>query len=266
MGVPQIKTLSEFSKITFEFHEGEFDCPAHGTVHSRYWLRSDGTKQWDECPMCAQKRQEEEERKREEANKVKRYEGYAKSRVKPKFYEMDFSSYKTSNESQEKALQLIIEIATGASNKSLLLLGGNGVGKSMLASIAVMFRGGAIYKMYEIIVRIKASYKNNSAESEMDILNELSKLPLLVIDEVGRSFGSESEKNWLSYIIDERYEDNLPTILISNLKLSRECTKAEQEQGVYLEHYLGKDSVSRLAECADIVTITGEDWRRKNRT
>ena len=265
MGVPQIKTLSEFNKITFEFHEGDFDCPVHGTVNSRYWLRSDGTKQWDECPMCAQKRQEEEERKRIEANKKALHERYALSRVKAKFYAMNFANYKIGNDSQSDALEKVALIAGGSSNRSLLLLGPNGVGKTMLASIAVMQRGGAIYKMYEIGMRIKASYKNSSTESEQDILTELAKLPLLVIDEVGRQFGSESEKNWLSYVIDERYADDLPTILISNLKLSSECSKTELEQGVYIEHYLGKDSVSRLVECADIVTVTGDDYRRRNK-
>jgi DNA replication protein DnaC len=80
---------------------------------------------------------------------------------------------------------------------------------------------------------------------------------------VGKQFGSESEKNWLSYIIDERYECNRPTILICNLKRKSECSKEEVAGGLYIEHYLGRDTVSRLVECADIVSVTGDDYRRK---
>jgi DNA replication protein DnaC len=91
----------------------------------------------------------------------------------------------------------------------------------------------------------------------------LSSCPLLVIDEVGKQFGSESEKNWLSYVIDERYESGKPTVLMSNLKLMRDCTEEEKREGLYIERYLGRDSVSRLVETADIVSISGEDYRRR---
>ena len=133
----------------------------------------------------------------------------------------------------------------------------------MLSSLALKERGGYIFKMYEIIIQIKSSYKANSTVNEADILKMLSECPLLVIDEVGKQFGSESEKNWLSYVIDERYEYYKPTVLISNLKLMKECTEEEKREGLYIERYLGRDSVSRLVECADIVSITGDDYRRK---
>ena len=269
MSVPEIKTLKTLKEMTFPtfvVKEGDFTCPVHGIVKNKYIEKSDGTIQWDTCPLCLQEKEKEEERKQQEKAMKAERERWVTYRIKPKFFDLWFDNFNAYNDSLKKALSLVQDIAFSKSNRSLLLLGSNGLGKTMLSSIALKFRGGAIYKMYEIVMRIKASYKNSSEESEQDILTELSKLPLLVIDEVGRQFGSDSEKNWMSYVLDERYEDGLPTILISNLKLSRDCTKEEQAQGLYIEHYLGKDSVSRLVECADIVTVTGEDWRRKNRT
>lgn len=266
MGVPEIKSLKELSSFNFTIKEGEFTCPVHGIVKNRYIEKSDGSIRWDTCPLCVEEKQKEEERKLEEKSKVLEREKWASYRIKPKFFDLWFDNFNAYNDSLRHALKLMKDIAYSQSNRSLILLGSNGLGKTMLSSIALKIRGGAIYKMYEIIMRIKASYKSTSTENEQDILEELSKLPLLVIDEVGRSFGSESEKNWLSYVIDERYEDGLPTILISNLKMMRDCTDEEKASGYYIERYLGKDSVSRLVECADIVTVTGEDWRRKNRT
>ena len=263
MGVPEIKALKELSSFNFTIKEGEFTCPVHGVVHNRYIEKADGTKQWDNCPLCAEEKQKEEERKQEEKSKALERERWASYRIKPKFFDLWFNDFNAYNDSLRHALELIQDIAYSRTNKSLVLLGSNGLGKTMLCSIALKIRGGAIYKMYEVIMRIKASYKSSAIENEQDILNGLANLPLLVLDEIGRSFNSEAEKNWLSYLIDCRYEDSLPTILISNLKKQSDCSEEEKREGFYIEHYLGKDSVSRLVECADIVTVTGEDWRRK---
>lgn len=245
-----------------KYFEGMFHCDIHGDVMSSYYKNEIGDIIWTECPECMKERQKKiaERERLEELNKKK--ESWLKSNIKEKFFDMTFNDYEVVNDTQKLALEKIKAIANG-SNRSLLLLGENGLGKTMLASLALMQRGGYIFKMYEIITQIKSSYKANSSVDEMDILKKLSDCSLLVIDEVGKQFGSDSEKNWLSYIIDERYECNKPTILICNLKLKRECTEEERNNGLYIEHYLGRDSVSRLVECADIVSITGDDYRRK---
>lgn len=241
------------------------ECPKHGMVEHNYMLKPDGSKFWFACPKCCAEREEKELSEREKWEEEKRREHLRNAGVKEKFWSMTFDDYKPQNESQTKALALVKAIAEGGS-RGLILCGPNGVGKTMLASLAVMALGGMVRKMYEIIIRIKASYKSNAKEDEQQILNELSSVPLLAIDEVGRQFGSESERNWLSYVIDERYERRLPTILISNLKLMRDCLDKERESGSYLERYLGADSVSRLCECADIVSLEGKDFRRKGLT
>ena len=40
---------------------------------------------------------------------------------------------------------------------------------------------------------------------------------LLIIDEIGVQFGSEFEKNLIFDILNERYENRRPTLLLSNL-------------------------------------------------
>lgn len=240
----------------FQFEERTVVCPKHGEVKVMCFPDFKGA---PKCPKC------EDERESERSESERRLADEARwtaSNVKPKFFWKSFSDYKVGSESQGKALALVQDIAEGG-DRSLVLCGNNGTGKTMLASLAVMQRGGRIFKMYEIVMRIKASYKASAKEDERDILKELSTAPLLVIDEVGKQFGSDSERNWLSYVIDERYEEGRPTILISNLKAMRDCSEEEKAQGFYLERYLGRDSVSRLAETADIILVEGEDYRRK---
>lgn len=251
------------SILNRKYEDGIFTCKKHGEVHSSFFTNEHGEKIWDECPECAKEREKEIAEKQRLEDLKKQRECWEKSNIKEKFFDMTFDDYKVVNDTQKLAKEKLVAIANGG-NRSLLLLGSNGLGKTMLSSLALKQRGGYIFKMYEIIIQIKSSYKANSDVDEADILAMLSSCPLLVIDEVGKQFGSESEKNWLSYVIDERYERNKPTVLISNLKLMKECTEQEKNEGLYIERYLGRDSVSRLVECADIVTIIGEDYRRKN--
>lgn len=248
--------------LSREYKTGLFRCEKHGEVECEYYVDKNGQTVWGECPECAKEHEAMLAEKERLAEIEKQKERWLQSNIKEKFFGMTFDDYEVVNDTLKVALEKVKAIADG-SNRSLLLLGDNGLGKTMLASLALMKRGGYIYKMYEIIIRIKSSYKANSTVDELDILRMLSNCPLLVIDEVGKQFGSESEKNWLSYIIDSRYEDNKPTILISNMKLMRDCNEEEKNNGFYIEHYLGKDSVSRLVECADIVTVQGNDWRRR---
>ena len=253
---------SEFNPFSFKIEEREADCPKHGRQKCLARVYEGGKAVLEPCPLCQAEAEEDERKKaaaRADAEARARWE---RSGVKPKFFPMTFSDYKAETEGQKKALAVCKAIASGESSRSAVLAGPNGTGKTMLASLAVKERGGFIYKMYEVVMMIKASYKASAREDEMDILARLSKAPLLAIDEVGKQFGSEAERNWLSYLIDERYEAGRPTALISNLKPMRQCSAEEKEQGLYIERYLGKDSVSRLAECADIVFVDGRDFRR----
>ena len=54
---------------------------------------------------------------------------------------------------------------------------------------------------------------------EAGLIEFYSRLDLLVIDEVGVQFGSDTEKMFMFDIIDGRYQEMKPTILISNLAI-----------------------------------------------
>ena len=69
---------------------------------------------------------------------------------------------------------------------------------------------------------------------------------LLILDEVGVQFGSDAEKLILFEIINTRYQDMKPTILISNLTL------------VELGKYIGERVVDRMREGGG--AILSFDW------
>jgi DNA replication protein DnaC len=117
--------------------------------------------------------------------------------------------------------------------------------------------------MYEITVQIRASYTSQATRTELDIVDELARLPILVIDEMGRTKGSDAEQNWLSYIIDKRHVRHLPTILISNKHVRKDCENKKDGCPNCLENFMGEDVMSRLNQEGGLLRFTGEDWRLK---
>ena len=65
--------------------------------------------------------------------------------------------------------------------------------------------------------KIKESYRKNSEYSESQIRNRYSRVDLLVLDEIGRQFDSDSERLYFFDLINERYNAMKPTLLITNL-------------------------------------------------
>ncbi|MEK9498226.1 ATP-binding protein [Photorhabdus sp. P32] len=71
-----------------------------------------------------------------------------------------------------------------------------------------------------IIRAFRRSWSNDADTNEFETLRFYSELDLLIIDEIGVQYGTESERNILFEVINNRYEDLLPTILISNLPMN----------------------------------------------
>ena len=88
-----------------------------------------------------------------------------------------------------------------------------------------------------------------SPQTEEEVFNDYSTVKFLVIDEVGRSLKCEKEIEILSYILRKRYDNQLPTIVISNL-----------EKKVLMKN-LGEAVVDRLRETATSIEFTGESYR-----
>ena len=218
------------------------------------------------CPICNEewfKEWEAREAEKEKEQKEQARLAYlARCNIEPMYYDSTLDTFIAESDEQKKALAYSREMVETKEGK-LVLLGTNGTGKTHLAVGVVRELRGRLYSMYEITTRIRASYVSGAKETELDIVDELSRVEMLAIDEIGRTKGSEAETNWLSYIIDKRHTRNLPLILISNKHARKSCPSGGCEK--CLENYISEDVMSRLSEDGHLVTMTGEDYRRKKR-
>lgn len=135
---------------------------------------------------------------------------------------------------------------------SLILCGLPGTGKTHLACGLVMALIDAGYHAkyttsYKMFAHIKSTYNKASTEHETQVIQKYISCDLLVIDEVGVQFGSDAEKVLFYQVINGRYEDVLPTILISN----------ENSQGV--KKFIGDRCFDRM--CDGNGTVLSFNWK-----
>ena len=140
---------------------------------------------------------------------------------------------------------------------SVLMFGNPGTGKNMLAACIcqslVTNQFSVIHTTAMKLVRkIKESWGKGKDQTEQEAINQFSNPDLLVIDEIGVQFGSETEKILLFEVINERYENMRPTVLISNLG------------AVDVEDYLGSRIIDRFHEGkSSMLEFTWESYRRR---
>lgn len=72
--------------------------------------------------------------------------------------------------------------------------------------------------MSKVYWAIKESWRS-SDKTETQVMRHFMEPDLLVVDEVGVQFGTETERMFLTEIINDRYNYMKPTILIGNLTL-----------------------------------------------
>lgn len=98
----------------------------------------------------------------------------------------------------------------------------------------------AYMKIKEIIDGIRRDW---AEKNDGTTIEHLSTVPLLIIDEVGVNYGTESERIELYELFNFRWENMLPTIVISNL------TPAQQAS------VLGQRIMDRLCDGAIILNL-----------
>lgn len=200
---------------------------------------------------------EEIERLEEAVKLDNAIERWTRSNIEKMYWDLSLDDYIPQNQKQEQALfhtKILIQNKVG----KVIFTGSNGVGKTMLACCAVKALGGYIYTMKEIALRLRKAFSDGHG-AEMAELDRLARAKFLVIDELGRTKGSDQELEWLSYIIDKRHVRYLPFMILSNKSLALQDGVIAPNS---FQSYVGADVMSRLSD-ATFVNITGEDWRKK---
>lgn len=237
----------------FEAEETKQDhCDKHGEFTNQYMNFGPIGKKWTGCPTCAdEKREAAEEESKREAEQERR-QGWIDSRLKSsgipkKFAGKGFDNYQPVNDKAAARKQAVMQyadliVSKDHDGKSLIMVGKLGNGKTHLACALlsdVITRTGDECKYVtfsEVVRSVKASWKNDSQVSEEGIYKTLSKPELLVIDEVGMQNFTEFEQTVAYEVINARYLNEKPTVLVTNL------------QAKDLSPTIGERAVDRLRE------------------
>ena len=105
--------------------------------------------------------------------------------------------------------------------------------------------------MMDLIKALRADYDGNIVD------RKFFDSDLLVIDEVGVQFGTEAERQIIFNLINYRYENFKPTIMLSNY----EVYSSDDKKG--LLYILGERIIDRMLCNGKILTIKGNSMRER---
>lgn len=172
------------------------------------------------------------------------------SGVPRRYWHVDFDTYISRNEKDSKNLETIKKFTSLDNNdKVLILLGSKGLGKTHLGSAIIRNCGGKFISIEKLIFKYESAQNFYAKTNRDELMESYSSTKMLVIDEIGRSIQQEKENALLSYILRRRYENMLPTVLISNL------SKAD------LLKKFGEAVLDRLRETCISLEFEGESYR-----
>jgi len=179
------------------------------------------------------------------------------------FLESRLDNYEANHPGQKHALRVASEYAGNFerhldSGHGLLFFGKPGCGKTRLAvaiGMAVMEMGcTARYTTASGMVRrFTDAWGRRDGEKEASILIDLTSTDLLIIDEAGAISGSEVDKRTVFNVIDGRYLEDLPTLVISNLPANE------------LPPRFGEPATDRLRETSELVAFDWKSYRQSHK-
>lgn len=235
--------------------------PASCEVHGEYSAKGFAigkTMRWMGCPQCTDAAKAAADTAQAEYDAKRRQERMEDelncSGIPFRYRGKDFQSFIADTDGKEKALTIAMEFVQNISEHAkkgttLMFLGKPGTGKTHLAASiaqALMPLGTVLYTSAIDAVRmVRDTWRRDSPKTETQVLSTLAGLGLLVLDEVGVQYGTDAEQVTLFDIIDKRYRDMMPTILISN------------EDPAGMRKFLGDRSFDRLKENGQWVKF---DW------
>jgi DNA replication protein DnaC len=258
----KVVPIAERDKLTETI---EKVCDRHGKYEAKVATLL-GTKIETRCPACESEREAEWQRREREQEQRKlrsRIEEAKKACAIPARFAMaTFDGYEARTNEQAKALATAKAFAEkftdlSASGANLIFSGNPGTGKTHLAAAIanrLLDQGRRVFyrRVYELLREIKDSWAQDSEASESEVVRKYSKVELLILDEVGVQFGKDSDKILMFELLDNRYANRKPSVIVSNL----------DEEG--MTQFLGERVIDRLCDSSSaMVAFNWDSYRRR---
>lgn len=219
------------------------------------------------CYEKEKQKEKEEKLKRDKLLRIERLK--SRSLIDERYHNKHFSDLDLSNSSFENAFNRCVKYCEKDTivlekGYGIYIYGDSGTGKTVLTSCMA---NSLIEKEYtvlftnffEILKAIRGTYNNNSSETDDAIINNISDVDFLFIDDLGteslsKNSGDNFTQDKIFEIINKRYNKNKPTIFSSNYSIRDLVGK---------RNFMDK-TVDRINEMSSLVLkIEGASYRLK---
>ncbi|UWG98872.1 ATP-binding protein [Dehalobacter sp. DCM] len=163
--------------------------------------------------------------------------------------------YSNAQKALKAAKEFVKNVQKNPHEVGLLLTGTVGSGKTYLAASIANVLIENQQKLLFLIVpdlldELRATFNKNSENTEYDLLDIARTVPILILDDLGAHNYTEWSRNRIYSILNYRMNEQLPTIITTNLDFNE------------IEHYLGERTCSRLLQMCRIFRLSaGQDIR-----
>jgi len=134
-------------------------------------------------------------------------------------------------------------------NRNVTMYGPPGTGKTALACAVgreakLQRRNPRLIRWHKFLSRMRTSVRSSEKEGQFNLLNNITRAPLLIIDELGmdrKMKASDFEAETLFEIISGRHGNHLPTMVTTNLTRDQ------------IERLYGRSLADRLYDTANLI-------------
>ena len=211
----------------------------------------------------------------------------AQARIPARYHECTLDTYEFDHPSLSSAFLIAHRFATGypvsTQGRGILFTVSSCLVKTLhsisILKYVIAQRGatGFFWEHKELLDRLRSIYSLRTAGAEDKLLRSLITCDLLVLDDLGDMTPSDWSWDTTSYILNSRYNENLSTIITTNLPNQPSFAPApgeERSARADLRRALSRETLadrigermrSRLQEMCVVVEMEGGDFRQRTK-